>query len=201
MPGRRASAEERREQLLDAAARVAHEHRVDGMTARRVAATAGVSTGTVFVYYPTMDDLMLALLDATIARVVPTELPAAMAGEGSARDRLLTGLASELTRLSRVAADLELFLDFWVIGTRHAEVRRRIRAALDGYRRLLEPALGEVVTEEAERFSAVEPERLAAVVASFVHGNAVQALMDPDGFDVAGSMVALEALIPGPDGT
>lgn len=195
MPGARAPEAERRRQIVTAALTVAARDRLDGLTVRNVAAAADLSPGLVFHHLGDRHRLLLAVLDQVLAAVVP----AVPEDDGSsARDRLLGHVRTELAKLPEHRELVELFLDFWVVGTREPEVRGRISAALDAYRRALHPLAAAAIVEEPERFAGVEADRLASVVVAFAHGLAVQAVLDPDASDPDATIAALEALIPPP---
>src|SRR5689334_7877890 len=85
-----------------------------------------------------------------------------------------------MERLSRDPRHFRLFLEYWALGVRHAVIRRRVSAALDGYRAAFR-AVAEGVVNEANGSDA---EGLAAVAVSFVHGCALQAVIDPKTFSV-----------------
>src|SRR5687767_14794514 len=68
VPGRRSSEERRREEILRAAFAIAARDRLPAVTARAVAAEAGVSSGLVFFYFASIDKLLVELLDWMLAR-------------------------------------------------------------------------------------------------------------------------------------
>lgn len=198
MPGARAPEAERRRQIVDAALVVAARDRLDGLTVRNVAAQAGLSPGLVFHHLGDKRHLLLAVLDRVLTAVVPS-VPD---DDGTpARDRLLAHVHDELRNLPAQRDLVELFLDFWVVGTREPEVRGRIATALLAYRQALHPLAASAIAEEPERFTGVEADRLASVVVAFVHGLAVQAVLDAGASDPDATMAALEALIPPPSAT
>lgn len=195
MPGTRAPEAERRRQIVDAALVVAARDRLDHLTVRNVASEAGLSPGLVFHHLGDKRRLLLAVLDRVLLAVVPEledddGLPA--------RDRLLGHVHGELRKLPEHRDLIELFLDFWVVGTREPEVRTRILAALDAYRRALHPLAGAAIDDEPARFAGVDADRLASVVVAFAHGLAVQAVLDPEASDPQATMRTLQALIPPP---
>lgn len=53
-----------RERLMEATAQIMREEGYAGATSRRVAARAGVRSALVYYYFPTMDDLFVAVLQA-----------------------------------------------------------------------------------------------------------------------------------------
>jgi TetR/AcrR family transcriptional regulator, transcriptional repressor of bet genes len=212
VPGARAPEEQRRAQIVDAALTVAARDRLDRLTVRRVAAEAGLSPGLVFHHLTDKETLLLAVLDRLIERTIldtvgdapgsPTSddtQAGATDTETPAGERLLDHVRRDVGRIAVDRELIELFFDFWVMGTRHPEVRERIAGALRAYRAALVPLAAAVVAEEPVRFAGTDPERVAALVVAFVLGHAVQAVLDPDASDVRGVVVTLEALVPRPE--
>jgi TetR/AcrR family transcriptional regulator, transcriptional repressor of bet genes len=196
VPGRKESEEERRAAILRACYAVAARERLGGVTARAVAAEAGVSSGLVFFYFESIDKLLVALLDWLLARtIVAGDVADRIAGGGDPEARMLAVIGRDIERLPRQRERVELFFDFWVLGTRHPTIRRRIRQALDRYRAAFLPLAEAVVAAHPERYADVTAAGLAEVAASFVEGCALQIVMDPAHFDAARSMATLSALI------
>ncbi len=200
MPGARAPEEQRRRQILDAAVVVAGRERLDGLTVRKVAGEARLSPGSVFFHFGSKEALLLGLLDRVLVEIVGRRPPedAAGAGTATARDALLGYARQELDRLPDEREFVELFFDFWVMGTRHPAVREVMVDALSAYRASFLPLAERIVAEEAERFRGVSAEDITHVVAGFVHGTGFQAVIDPGGADVDDVLRALEALVPPP---
>lgn len=195
MPGRKVPEEQRRLEILKAAYRVAGRERLTGLTAQAVAAEAGVSKGLVFFHFGNRDGLLVALLtwllDITLVGPDMTEL---LAGR-TPGERLMSALRRDVEALPRQRERVELFFDFWVMGTRHPEVQRAIRAALDRYRDAYRPLAQAVVDAEPARYGGAGAEGLAGVVAGFIEGCAIQAVMDPERFNVESYMRTLAALV------
>jgi TetR/AcrR family transcriptional regulator, transcriptional repressor of bet genes len=206
VPGVRAPEEQRRTQIVDAALAVAARDRLDRLTVRRVAAEAGLSPGLVFHHLTDKETLLLAVLDRLIERtildVVRDTTASRTEADGSvpAGDLLLAHVRRDLVRIEEESELIELFFDFWVMGTRHPEVRARIADALGAFRSALVPLAAAVVAEEPARFGRTDPERVAALVVAFILGHAVQTVLDPAASEVDGVVVTLDALVPRPAG-
>jgi AcrR family transcriptional regulator len=198
MPGRKAPEEQRREEILRAAYRVAARERLAGLTGRAVAAEAGVSSGLVFFHFGDRDGLLVALLEWLLeVTVVGPELPALLEGR-TPGERMLSAIRRDVERLPMQRERVELFFDYWVMGTRHSDVQRMIRAALERYRDALRPLAQAVVDAEPERYAGVTADGLAAVAAGFIEGCALQVVMDLDHFDVDAYMRTLQTLVADP---
>lgn len=187
--------EARREQILEAAFRVAARERLDGLTVRQVAREAGLSSGLVFFYFKTKDKLLLELLDWLLDRTIVQRTAERVLSLPTARERFVTRLRLAVEGVARERLQVELFFDYWVRGMRHPEVREKIRAALHQYREVFRPLLEDLLEEEPGLFPGGTPEGLAAVAVSFIEGCSVQAIMEPDGFDVEHFMKSIDSLL------
>ena len=202
MPGRRAPEEERREAILQAAFQVAARERLGAVTARAVAAEAGVSPGLVFFYFESVDKLLVALLDWLLTHtIVAGDTPDRLAHVTDAAARMMLAIRRDVEWLPRQRERVELFFDYWVLGTRHPAIRRKIRRALDRYRDAFTPLARALVDSDPERYAGMSADGLASVAAGFVEGCALQVVMDPKQFDVERSMTTLAALVRAPAST
>lgn len=199
MPGPKASEELRRETILRAAFAIAARDRLGGVTVRAVAERARVSTGLVFFYFESKDALLEALLGWLLEHtLVAGEMPKVVAAAGTPADRMLAVLRRDVERLPRQRARVELFFDYWVLGTRQPAIRRMIRAALDRYRDAFVPLARDIVAATPQFWGSVTPDALATVAASFVEGCALRVVLDPETFDVETYMATLATLVASP---
>jgi AcrR family transcriptional regulator len=195
MPGRKASEETRRGQIIKAAYDVAARKGLEGLTVRLVAAKARLSTGLVLFHFESRDHLVVALLDWLLATTTVLHIGPEIRAIALPLDRLLALLRQEMDRLSREPMRIRLFFEFWLIGARHRQVGRKMRGELARYREAFRPMAVEVLEAEPERFPRVTPDGLAAVAVSFIKGCAVQAMIDPEHFDIHEYLIAAEGLL------
>ncbi|HSH45066.1 MAG TPA: TetR/AcrR family transcriptional regulator [Longimicrobiales bacterium] len=195
MPGQKAAEAERRAQILAAASQVATDRGLEGLTIRRVAEVAGLSSGLIHFHFRSKAALLEALLDRLFETTGAFRVGPEIARIESPYQRLVALLRQEMARLSGDRERVHLFFDFWLMGTRHRRIRVRMRAELERYRQAFRPMIEEVLRAEPDRFPHVTPEGLSSVVVAFIKGSAVQAVIDPDGFDVAEFMTAANALL------
>jgi AcrR family transcriptional regulator len=194
MPGRKASELARREQILRAALGVAIRQRLAGFRIRDVAREAGISTGLVLFHFKTKDALIAALLEWLLesTRVLRPETRAR--SSAPARASLCTLIRAEAQRLSTNRRRSELFFDFWVAGTRTARLRAQMRRALTDYRQEFRSLAVEMLAASRSPHSGATADGIAAAAVSFVHGCAIQAVIDPSGFDLRATLGVLDAL-------
>ena len=207
MPGQKAPEEHRRRDILGAAYEVAVRHGIEALTVRAVAARAAVSHGTVLFHFKRRDQLVSALLDNVLAATTVLHIPGDVERLTRPATRLRALLRAEMERLSGDPRYFRLFLEYWALGVRDATIRRRVRAALEGYRRAFRVASEAVVREERSTRRRTRPPRrrisqrstdgLAAVAVSLVHGCALQAVIDPKSFSVLQHFETASALFDG----
>jgi AcrR family transcriptional regulator len=195
MPGKKASEESRRTQILRAAFDVASRRGLDSLTVRMVATKAGLSSGLVLFHFKTKELLLVALLDHVLATTTVLHVTDEIARIAEPLDRLLALLELEMHRLSSEPRRVRLFFDFWAMGIRHDLIRARMQAELHRYREAFRPMAEEVLRAEPERFARVAPDGMAAVAVSFIKGCAVQSMIDPDQFDIEEYLVAARGLL------
>jgi len=195
MPGRKASEQIRRDQIIAAAYQVASARGLKGLTVRAVALESKLSPGLVLFHFRSRDQLVVALLDWLLATTTVLRLGPEVEAVTPPLDRLLAMLRQEMDRLSREPTRIRLFFEFWLIGGRHAEIGTKMRAELTRYRGAFRPTAEAVLAAERARFPNVTPDGLAAVAVSFIKGCAVQAMIDPDHFDIQEYLVAAEGLL------
>lgn len=140
---------------------------------------------------------MLALLDWML------ETTGAVVGEdilalAHPRDRVLALIRPEIERIQRERERVELFFDFWVMGTRHPEAREKIRATLSRYREAFRPLMRDLLASGSYVEKGLTAEGMAAVAVRFIEGCALQIIMDPEAFDLERYLSTVEALTPHP---
>jgi AcrR family transcriptional regulator len=193
MPGRKAPGGTRREDILRAAYDVAARRGVEALTVRAVAARAGVSHGTVLFHFERRDQLVATLLDRVLYATATLRVPDAVSQLIRPSERFVALLRGEMDRLSNEPRHFRVFLEYWTIGVRNRAIRRKVASALAAYRsrfrEFAEAALEDASESASSRVRAEgvrspTPDSLAATAVSLVHGCALQAVIDPTGFEV-----------------
>lgn len=194
MPGAKRPEGERREEILAAAYRVAVREQLGGLSMRAVAHEAGVSKGLVFFHFSDKETLLRELLDWLLEDAPRVEVPADLDPAHPGR-RLVQVVEHQVALLPARQGRVQLFLDFWVMGTGVPELRARIRTAFDRYRAEFLPYTRAVAAAMPDRFDGDDPDGLAAVLVSFIQGCALQMNAAPETFDVARYVRALRDLV------
>ena len=189
--------EARREQILQAAFDVAGRAGIGGLTVRAVAAEAGVSHALVLFHFGRKERLVHGLLDWVIGGTAVLHISEDIARFPHARDRLHALLQQEMSRLSHQPRHTRLFLEFWAMGAREEEIGTQISAELERYRSAFRAIMEELLRSEPAAFAGVTADGLAAVAVSWIHGCAVQAMIDPQHFDTDEYLTAVRGMIGG----
>jgi AcrR family transcriptional regulator len=195
MPGHKASEAERQEQILRAAHEVALRRGIDGLTVRAVAARARLSHGLVLFHFKRKDQLGLALLDRVLARTLALTIPDDVGAVTNPRERLQALFRHEVHRLSQEPRRIRLLLEYWARGAHNAVIREKISAGLDSYRRAFQHIAEKALHSEPGRLSKGTAAALAATAVSLILGYPVQAMIDPDHFDVAEYLAAVDGIL------
>lgn len=195
MPGKRASEEERREQILQGAFEVASREGVGSLTIRAVAAEARVSHALVLFHFQRKERLVHALLDWLIEATSVLHVSDDVARLPRALDRLHALLRQEMARLSHQPRHVRLFFDYWALGARHEAIRTRIGAELERYRAAFRDIMAELLAAEPAAFLGATADGLASVAVSWIHGCAVQAMIDPEHFDTDEYLAAVRGVV------
>ena len=185
----------RREQILLAAFEVASREGIDRLTVRAVAAEAGISHALVLFHFGRKERLVRELLDLVIGGRAVLDISDDIARFPHARDRLHALLQQEMSRLSHQPQQTRLFLEFWAMGARREEIGRQISAELERYRSAFRAIMEELLLSEPAAFAGATADGLAAVAVSWIHGCAVQAMVDPQHFDTDEYLTAVRGMI------
>jgi AcrR family transcriptional regulator len=187
--------EARREQLLKAAFAIACRDGIGRVTIRAVGAHAHVSHGLVLFHFNSKDRLLRALLDWLIDNTTVLHLSEDIAGFPRALDQLHALLQQEMGRLARQPEQTRLFLEFWALGAHDEWIRGRISAELARYRAAFVSVMEDLWASEPGMLPGVTIDGLAAVAVSWIHGCAVQAMIDPEHFEIDEYLAAVRGVV------
>jgi AcrR family transcriptional regulator len=187
--------EARREQLLDAAFAIASRDGIGRVTVRAVAARAQVSHGLVLFHFSRKDRLLRALLDWLIDNTAVLHLAEDVAAFPRALDQLHALLQQEMARLTSQPEHTRVFLEFWALGAHDEWIRARISAELARYRAAFVSIMEDLWAGEPAMLPGVTIDGLAAVAVSWIHGCAVQAMIDPEHFEIDRYLAAVRGMV------
>lgn len=123
---------QRRHQIVSAGMQVFAERGLAGARMEDVAVEAGISKATIYLYYPSKDALVLAVIDEMYGGD-SARMRAGTTGDNA--ESRLRNLAGGLAAASTEGAGLlPLVLEIYSLGARQDPIRSRLRAYFDAYR-------------------------------------------------------------------
>lgn len=179
--------------ILDAAFEIVAQNKISGTRMHLIAKEAGMLQSNVHYYYPTKNDLMIALLDSiqerfTQKRMSSVDLEKKSFGEN------LQGLFHEKKDdiLNHKKIDYVQF-DFWVQGTANPEVRAKFKDSFDIWIK----NITEVLKQDSSFFGnkSVDYGMLPYLIVSIMMGASMQYLIDEEKFDLDDYFAAAEKMI------
>lgn len=189
----RAQPEERRADLVEAAARVLARSGASGATVRAIAVEAGVSPGLIGHYFGGVDALVAATyahVEAQVAEAIDDSVASAGADPRARLDAFVTAsFAPPVARADLLAT----WTAFWSLVRSNADIARQHDEQYAAFRIRLEGLLAECGLPEARRYHA------AIAITALIDGLWLELCLSPQAFSAedAGTIArsALDALL------
>lgn len=179
--------------ILEAAFEIVAQNKISGTRMHLIAKEAGLVQSNLHYYYPTKNDLMIALLDSIQERFTEKRMSSVDLEEKSFVENL-QGLFYEKKDdiLNHKKIDYVQF-DFWVQGTADPEIREKFKAAFDIWTDNITEVLKSNPCFEEEK--SVYYKMLPYLIVSIMMGASMQYLMDEGKFDLNDYFSAAEKMI------
>jgi AcrR family transcriptional regulator len=130
----RKSPAQRSAEILEAATQLAREQGLSALTLRAVAERAGVASGLIAHYQPSMDDLVARVYSDLVAAEIG-EVEALLAGRDRADARMG---ALIVTLLDGTREDLTVvWVEAWALGRRNPALAVAVREQMDAWHRMV----------------------------------------------------------------
>lgn len=134
----RKSPAQRSAEILEAATRLAREQGLSALTLRAVAERAGVASGLIAHYQPSMDDLVARVYSGLVAAEIG-EVAALLAGRDRADARMAVLIE---TLLDGTREDLTVvWVEAWALGRRNPALAVAVREQMDAWHRMVAAAI------------------------------------------------------------
>lgn len=189
----KATKEERRQQLIDAAWRCVADRGFQSLTVDDVCAEAHVSKGAFYVYFEQKQDLLLALLDDEAAEM--DEVMQALQRAHLSGVERLRRFARAMVERGEDSARLQIRADLWSEISTSAAVREKWTAVVRSRRGMLKRWIDQGVA--AGELSPIPANAFAAILLALGDGLLLHAGLDPSGFRWNNIGKALDAILQG----
>lgn len=179
--------------ILDAAFEIVAQNKISGTRMHLIAKEAGMLQSNVHYYYPTKNDLLIALLDNIQERFTQKRMSSVDLKEKSFVENL-QGLFHEKKDdiLNHKKIDYVQF-DFWVQGTADPEIREKFRDVFDIWTNNITEVLKQEPNFEEKKSAYYS--MLPYLIVSIMMGASMQYLMDERKFDLDDYFEAAEKMI------
>lgn len=179
--------------ILDAAFEIVAQNKISGTRMHLIAKEAGMLQSNVHYYYPTKNDLLIALLDSIQERFTKKRMSSVDLEKKSFVENL-QGLFYEKKDdiLNHKKIDYVQF-DFWVQGTADAEIRAKFKDAFNIWVNNITEVLKQSPEFEADK--SPHYAMLPYLIVSIMMGASMQYLIDEGKFDLDDYFTAAEKMI------
>jgi AcrR family transcriptional regulator len=174
----------RREQIIEAAIAIIAQQGLQNLSLSEIEKKAGMSRGQLTYYFPTKEDILLAVFDRLVVLMHErVGRPAGQAGDHESGWEWIEHLLDKLLASPPVGPDFGCLQYTFLSQISHREDFRQRLATLYGTWRS-SMALG-LSADMARRRAArrVSPRALATLVQAILHGLSMQRAADPNAFD------------------
>ena len=184
---------QRKRQLLEAAQRVFADKGFHAANVSDVAAEAGVSQGTVYHYFDSKEELLMAAYEAWETENLQTEINDALQTASTAADKLALIAHAASQRIAKSVDLLSAQVEFWSHIPRHAAIRK-------GFKRMFAHMAGEVARVvqqgvDSGEFIDVDAKALARLLIASYDGLILQWLADKKSIDWTSSTETLVTVV------
>jgi AcrR family transcriptional regulator len=188
-------AQERRQQIMDAALACFARKGYHKTTMDDIVAESGLSKGTLYWYFRSKDELFFSLVNSVFL-AIQQDMDAIFEQPTSASQKL-RGMANEFARFyEEVAQVLNVFFEFWMQGTLNEQLNQLFHSMLSEYRGVIGGVIEEGI--QAGEFKAVDADQLAVAVMAAYDGLWFYKMLMPDEVDLNRvSRTFIEALFSG----
>jgi TetR/AcrR family fatty acid metabolism transcriptional regulator len=194
--------EQRKSQILEAAAAVFSQTGFSAARMEDIAQEAGLSKGTLYLYFKSKDELKTELMRRYFS-VDAKELRALETAQGTATVRLLRYVDASLERFAQIADLFPIINEFYAVATRSDEVREFFAGTLHSYRESTRAIIQQGI--DRGEFSAVDANQATTALSALYEGTILLSVIDPANVNLSRDlkpsiMLFLQGLIRGEAG-
>lgn len=187
---RRATPTVRREALIEATLTSLRKHGHEGVSARRIAAEAGVSAGLITHHFPSIAALVAAAYETLAMSLLRSIQKHAREVDASPRERLRRFFQASFTAALLDPGLFNTWVVFWSMVAHDADVRAVHERTNAAYRAALESLLGQLSRVDGAPAFRARPAAMA--LSALLDGLWIEASMNPRTFKPATAVALCE---------
>jgi AcrR family transcriptional regulator len=174
--------EERKTQILDAAEQVFNKKGLDKARMDDIADQTGLSKGTLYLYFKSKEDLVIAILDR-IFRGMFEQLEARKSGELNATEAIWSFTDEAARDYKRMLRMMPIAYEFLALAFRNTIVQKALRSYFDIYMEALVPIIQRGI--DSGEFRQVDANEVALAAGAIFEGTILlwvydKSRVDPD---------------------
>ncbi len=173
--------QQRRRELLDAARELFAAKGFEKTNVSDIAARAGVSQGTIYWYFKSKDELLMAVFEDWLAGLAQ-DYATIVSAPGTAQDHLARYAQAAARRMKEAEHLILVEAEFWALIFRREAIRQRFHDLF----RLLRTNIAALLREgiaSGELRSDINPDHLAAISIAVYDGLILQWAAEPEAVD------------------
>ena len=186
-------ANEATNKILEAAFEIVAQNKISGTRMHLIAKEAGMVQSNLHYYYPTKNDLMIALLDSIQERFTQKRMSSVDLEEKSFVENLQGLFYEKKDDIQNHKKIDYVQFDFWVQGTADPEIKTKFKNAFD----IWIENITEVLKQDTnfKENESVHYGMLPYLIVSIMMGASMQYLIDEEKFDLDEYFTAAEKMI------
>jgi len=181
------------EKILEAAFEIVAQNKISGTRMHLIAKEAGMVQSNLHYYYPTKNDLMIALLDNIQERFTKKRMSSVDLEKKSVAENLQGLFYEKKDDIQNHKKIDYVQFDFWVQGTANPEIREKFKASFDIWIKNITEVLKKEPSFSENK--SVYYSMLPHLIVSIMMGASMQYLIDEEKFDLDDYFTAAEKMI------
>ena len=158
---------ERIPQIIHAAMIVFAEKGFHPATMEDVAKEAGLSKGTIYLYFKNKDDLIFSVLQGSLTEGF-AELEQILALDEPVKSHLLKWVEAMALRMETSTVYLSIGYEFYALAARDEQIRQTLHQYFTDYRTVLSAVIAKGITQN--EFRSVDPDLIAVSLVALFEG-------------------------------
>lgn len=188
--------QERKQQIIDAASEVFTHKGFDDARMEDIAEQTGLSKGTLYLYYKSKDDLIIAILDKIFQREFK-QMESVNYDEMSATEALWKIVDLVMKDYSIMLRLMPIAFEFLALAFRNRQVKKALKEYLNRYMNILIPVIQHGI--DTGEFKPVDAREVAIATGAILEGTILlwvydHRLVDPDYHIRSGIQLLLEGI-------